>query len=65
VLGRFIGASSRVGDESCRRSNSHGELLEGEFVAGFEEGGEGTPVSEMATDRGEALVESTNQIEDK
>jgi hypothetical protein len=69
VLGRVSGASVGVAtdadDESRRGSNSHSELLEDKFVAGFEEGGERTPALEMTTDRGEALVESTNQIENE
>jgi hypothetical protein len=43
VLGRASGARGVVvasaSGESRRRSNSHGELLEGEFVPGFKEGG--------------------------
>jgi hypothetical protein len=43
----------------------HGELLEGEFIAVFEEGGEGRPALEITTHRGEVLVESRNQVEDE
>jgi hypothetical protein len=65
VLGRAAEASGSVGDESRRRSSSHGELLEGKFIAGLEEGGEMMSVPEMTTDWGEALVESMNLVEDE
>jgi hypothetical protein len=59
------GATTSAGDEGHRRSSTHGEFLESEFIVGFEESELRTSTPEMSTDGGKPFIVSTNQIKDE